>query len=123
MFLFGSCCLAVLDASEEGLCKYLYMSLHMRTRHIGAKQRLKDVARAAVELEVKREREGERGSARTEENRGGRETERATGEKKTWTGKTGDGGRARLLRHCCVFAHSTGEGGKKRDLFLTDLFF
>lgn len=54
----------------------------MRTRHIGAKQRLKDVARAAVELEVKREREGERGSARTEENRGGRETERATGEKK-----------------------------------------
>lgn len=107
------------DASEEGLSKYLHMIPHMRTRHIGAKaapeRRRSRRRRARGE-----ERERERGSARKEENRGGRETERATGEKKL--------GQVRQVTAAARDSSATAacslirQEKKKRDLFLLDRF-
>lgn len=101
------------QTSAEGLCKYLYMTLHMRTRHIGtraATERRRSRRRrvGGEERERPSERASERGRVEREkgrEQRGSRDGEGDGGEK-TWTGKTGDGGRARLLRGRCVFAQS-----------------
>lgn len=76
------------QTSAEGLCKYLYMTLHMRTRHIGTRaaterrrSRRRRVGGEERERSSERAREGGK-RERKEGSRGDRETERATGGKK-----------------------------------------